>query len=230
VRDEGAKVLREFTSMETSNPFGLTGHTWTKDYVWRDGLLLASIAIPAGLSTPTTYDYHLDHFGTPTMITTDNGMVVSNHTYYPFGSEMSQPQENPAEAMKFTGHERDIAAGDNHSVDYMHARFTTRIWVDSWSWTEDIRIPLSCSPGFDIPMHVITQLVTLIPTVGTSTYAPIWSQLHSTVLCTAQHSVPNSINSKQIIELRWYYYQNSQQNPALAPTPFKRHSLLIAMA
>jgi RHS repeat-associated protein len=123
VRDEGAKVLREFTSMETSNPFGLTGHTWTKDYVWRDGLLLASIAIPAGLSTPTTYDYHLDHFGTPTMITTDNGMVVSNHTYYPFGSEMSQPQENPAEAMKFTGHERDIAAGDNHSVDYMHARF-----------------------------------------------------------------------------------------------------------
>jgi RHS repeat-associated protein len=50
--------------------------------------------------------------------------VVSSHTYYPFGAEMSQAaQENPAEAMKFTGHERDIVAGDNHSVDYMHARY-----------------------------------------------------------------------------------------------------------
>ena len=32
-------------------------------------------------------------------------------------------QENPAEAMKFTGHERDIVAGSDHSVDYMHARY-----------------------------------------------------------------------------------------------------------
>jgi RHS repeat-associated protein len=123
VRDQGAKVLREFTSTETSNPFGLTAHTWIKDYVWRDGLLLASVSIPAGFSTPKTYHYHLDHLGTPRMITTDNGIVVSNHTYYPFGAEMSQPQENPAEAMKFTGHERDIVAGDNHSIDYMHARY-----------------------------------------------------------------------------------------------------------
>jgi RHS repeat-associated protein len=124
VRDPGAKVLREFTSTETSNPFRLTGHTWTKDYVWRDGQLLASISIPAGFSTSTTYHYHLDHLGTPRMITTDNGIVVSSHPYYAFGAEMSQAaQENPAEAMKFTGHERDIVAGDNHSVDYMHARY-----------------------------------------------------------------------------------------------------------
>ncbi len=60
VRDQGGKVLREFTSLET-NPFGLTAHTWSKDYVWRDGLLLASIS-PNGSST-TTYHYHLDHLG-----------------------------------------------------------------------------------------------------------------------------------------------------------------------
>jgi len=33
------------------------------------------------------------------------------------------PQENPAEAMKFTGHERDIVVGNDHTVDYMHARY-----------------------------------------------------------------------------------------------------------
>ncbi len=58
------------------------------------------------------------------MITRDGGVIVSNHAYYPFGSEMNlSPQENPADAIKFTGHERDIVAGDNHSVDYMHARY-----------------------------------------------------------------------------------------------------------
>jgi RHS repeat-associated protein len=124
VRDQSGKVLREFTSMETGNPFALSGHAWTKDYVWRDGLLLASTSIPAGYSSPVTYHYHLNHLGTPRMITRDGGVVVSNHTYYPFGSEMDlAPQENPVEAMKFTGHERDVVAGSNHSVDYMHARY-----------------------------------------------------------------------------------------------------------
>ena len=124
VRDQSGKVLRELTSLETSNPFGLTAHAWSKDYVFRDGLLLASISIPAGASTPTTYHYHLDHLGSPRMITRDGGTVVSMHNYYPFGAEMAlTPQENPAEAMKFTGHERDIVAGSDHSVDYMHARY-----------------------------------------------------------------------------------------------------------
>jgi len=124
VRDQGGKVLREFTSLETSSPFALSAHIWSKDYVWRDGQLLASTSIPAGSSSPVTYHYHLNHLGTPRMITRDAGIVVSNHNYYPFGSEMDlTPQESPAEAMKFTGHERDLVAGSNHSVDYMHARY-----------------------------------------------------------------------------------------------------------
>jgi RHS repeat-associated protein len=124
VRDQSGKVLREFTSSETSTPFALSAHAWSKDYVWRDGQLLASTSIPAGYSSPVTYHYHLNHLGTPRLITRDNGIVVSNHNYYPFGSEMDlTPQESPTEAMKFTGHERDIVAGSNHSVDYMHARY-----------------------------------------------------------------------------------------------------------
>jgi RHS repeat-associated protein len=127
VRDQGGKVLREFTSLETASspsPLALSTATWKKDYVWRDGQLLATISVPAGGFTPTTYHYHLDHLGTPRMITADGGTVVSQHNYYPFGAEMNlTPQENPGEAMKFTGHERDIVVGDNHSVDYMHARY-----------------------------------------------------------------------------------------------------------
>jgi|GEM_PF-5693852 len=123
VRDLGGKVLREFTSFETSaSPLTLTTHTWSKDYVWRDGLLLASV-IPAGSGT-MTYHYHVNHLGTPRLVTDQNHILIGKHTYYPFGAEMDlMPRENPIELMKFTGHERDIVASDNNSLDYMHARF-----------------------------------------------------------------------------------------------------------
>jgi RHS repeat-associated core domain len=126
VRDQGGKVLRELTSTETSSPFGLTNHYWSKDYVWRDGLLLASVFpnTPGTTSPTTTYHYHLDHLGTPRLVTDGNHIFVGKHTYYPFGAEMDlPPSEGTVELMKFTGHERDIVVGDNHSVDYMHARY-----------------------------------------------------------------------------------------------------------
>jgi hypothetical protein len=80
LRDQGGKVLRELTSLETSNPFGRTAQAWSKDCTFRDGLLLASISIPSGSPSPTTSHYHLDHLdhlGTPRMITSDGGTVVS---------------------------------------------------------------------------------------------------------------------------------------------------------
>jgi RHS repeat-associated protein len=53
-----------------------------------------------------------------------NRVKVAEHAHYPFGAEIDvAPHENPEEAMKFTGHERDIVAGDGHTLDYMHARF-----------------------------------------------------------------------------------------------------------
>jgi RHS repeat-associated protein len=123
VRDQNNKVLREFTSLEAaSSPLALSRHTWSKDYIWRDGQLLAAVSQTA--SGPTTYHYHLDHLGTPRLITGTGGVLIAKHAYYPFGAEMAvTPTETTAELMKFTGHERDLVAGDNHSVDYMHARF-----------------------------------------------------------------------------------------------------------
>jgi RHS repeat-associated protein len=123
VRDHGNKVLREFTTLETSaSPVVLSIPTWSKDYVWRDGQLLASVSPSA--SGPATYHYHLDHLGTPRMITTNGGALVAKHAYYPFGADMDiTPHESTGEAMKFTGHERDNIAATNASVDYMHARY-----------------------------------------------------------------------------------------------------------
>jgi RHS repeat-associated protein len=127
VRDQGGKVLREFTSVETSSsPLTLTGHYWSKDYVWRSGLLLASVfpTAPGSTSPTKTYHFHLDHLGTPRLVTKELGVLVGKHTYYPFGAEMNlTPTESAIELMKFTGHERDIVAATNGSVDYMHARY-----------------------------------------------------------------------------------------------------------
>jgi hypothetical protein len=60
IRDQSGKVLSEFTSLESgSGPtLAMTNWQWAKVYVWRDGLLLATVT-PGG-----TLHYHLDHLGT----------------------------------------------------------------------------------------------------------------------------------------------------------------------
>jgi len=63
------------------------------------------------------YFYHLDHLGTPRVITDVNENVVSKHKYLPFGEEMSPPLSSNTH--KFTGHERDKETG----LDYMLARY-----------------------------------------------------------------------------------------------------------
>ena len=120
VRGLDNKVLREFTSGEPNNSTGFPtpGGQWKKDYVWRDGLLLAST------DTTGAYHYHLDHLGTPRLITNASTVKIAEHAYYPFGAEINlTPHETSEEAMKFTGHERDIVAGDGHTLDDMHARY-----------------------------------------------------------------------------------------------------------
>jgi len=121
VRDTSGKVLREFTSNDNAT----SGWQWTKDYVHRDGLLLASRQREPGSPTPVTYHYHLDHLGTPRRVTNHSGQIVGLHDYHAFGQELSGGTNEPApSAMKFTGHERDSVGGESAStLDYMHARF-----------------------------------------------------------------------------------------------------------
>lgn len=128
VRDLDNKVLREYTSAEQNGQPGLPtpqSRQWAKDYVWRDGLLLASITpTTPGASTTVTEHFHLDHLGTPRLVSNDAGVQIGLHAYYPFGAELNlSPNEQPGELMKFTGHERDLLASNPNTLDYMHARY-----------------------------------------------------------------------------------------------------------
>ena len=133
IRDAQAHVVREFTS-PASAP---ANWTWTNDNVFRGALLLASDSPTAGRR-----HYHLDHLGTPRLITDDYGRTVAEYEYYPFGTD---PDSNTREAqdeqsLEFTGHQRDLAHGDLHVLDYMHARYYDGavgrfLSVDPSGWT-----------------------------------------------------------------------------------------------
>jgi len=110
LRDLGGKVLREYN----------TGAAWTveSDYVYRAGLLLAA-ETSAGQR-----HFHLDHLGTPRLVTNAAAQQAAYHVYYPFGEEATAFNQD-TQRMKFTGHERDLAslAGPGDDLDYMHARY-----------------------------------------------------------------------------------------------------------
>jgi len=120
VRDEDGTVLREFTSVDAQSTYGTASWAWMKDYVYRGTRLLAAES-PAGRS-----HFHLDHLGTPRLITGDAAETIAYHSYYPFGAELEiLPREGVEEHLKFTGHERDTIAGDVHTLDYMRARYAS---------------------------------------------------------------------------------------------------------
>ena len=110
VRDLDGKVLRRYES----------SISWTtlEDYVYRDGQLFAAV------DGTGTHHFHLDHLGSPRLITNSAGVQLAYHVYYPFGEEATTYYQD-YEPMKFTGHERDLAsaAGTGDDLDYMHARF-----------------------------------------------------------------------------------------------------------
>ena len=122
VRDTGNKVLREFTSSDGSVP-GRESPKWSKDYVYRDGLPLATRQFDPLAQAVTTYHLHLDHLGTPRRITDEADAIVGSHDYFPFGPEMSGGTDEPVRVhLKYTGHERDLQGGQ-YALDYMHARY-----------------------------------------------------------------------------------------------------------
>src|SRR5256885_13669869 len=110
LRVEGGKVLRQYRSVDGNPSVPLL---WVEDFVWKDGLLLGG---ERPLEMGGRRHFHLDHLGTPRLITGDTGQAISLHDYYPFGEEKTAvvqetnngfDREDP---MKFTGHERDFAA------------------------------------------------------------------------------------------------------------------------
>jgi len=107
IRDNGGRTLRRFQKTATGT------WSWAEDYIYRDSALLAA-EVPGA---ERTRHFHLDHLGTPRLITGSGGAEISRHTYYPFGQEATSSAQD-TERAKFTGHERDDA-----NLDYMHARY-----------------------------------------------------------------------------------------------------------
>lgn len=128
-RDSGARVLRQYRSSST-NP-GATWR-WVEDFVYRGGALLGSERVP---DQGGRRHYHLDHLGTPRLVTGAAGAVISEHDVLPFGEDRTTVGQQAAKGFdreqphRFTGHERDFdntQPNDSSSyVDYMHARSYT---------------------------------------------------------------------------------------------------------
>ncbi|HEY0144113.1 MAG TPA: RHS repeat-associated core domain-containing protein [Thermoanaerobaculia bacterium] len=122
IRDLGRRVLRQYNS---SGPAGFETFSFAKDYLYRGGVVLASVT-PSG-----SFHFHLDHLGNTRLITNASGVEVSRHKFFPFGEERSIYSTN-AERKKFTGHERDYNGGTGSEnveyIDYMHARYYSPVW------------------------------------------------------------------------------------------------------
>jgi RHS repeat-associated protein len=118
LRGEDGRVLREYTSSGGTN--GAGAWVWSRDSVYRGTGLLASE------STAGTRHYHLDHLGSPRLITDAAGTRTAFHTYMPFGEEETSMLQD-RERARFTGHERDFIGGtideNKDYLDYMHARY-----------------------------------------------------------------------------------------------------------
>ncbi len=135
VRDLAGKVLR----LHTRNSSGVW--SWSKDYVYRDGLQVASVE-----STGTKH-FHLDHLGTIRRVTGTGSpaAVLAGHDLYPFGLEATSITQD-SERMKFTGHERDLhfSSTQNDDLDDMHARY----------YNPNVARFLSVDPGRDVDPKV----------------------------------------------------------------------------
>jgi RHS repeat-associated protein len=128
IRDFSGNVLRQY---ESHDQVPQMAWLWKEDYVYRDGQLLAAERVP---EEGGRRHFHLDHLGSPRLVTGQDSKEMSEHDFEPFGLE-SNPQwqetsggfdrEDPK---RFTGHERDYAAppgapASTAYLDYMHARF-----------------------------------------------------------------------------------------------------------
>jgi RHS repeat-associated protein len=89
----------------------------TEDALGRDASMSRHRVIGTDTSMIRLSFYHLDHLGTPRVITDVTGQPVSKHKYLPFGEELDAPPS--LNTHEFTGHERDAETG----LDYMLGRY-----------------------------------------------------------------------------------------------------------
>ena len=114
LRDLDQQVLREVSWSQAS------GRRWGKDYVYRDGVLLASHSLADGLR------YHFpDHLTSPRLVTNRCGERLLEHRTSSFGLDLPSGSAQSPDRMRFTMHERDLGQLSTtlDDLDYMHARY-----------------------------------------------------------------------------------------------------------
>jgi RHS repeat-associated protein len=120
LRDLDGRFVREYVDEVNGQTHSWR---WTRDYLYADGRLFATIVASDRPGGESRHHFHLDHLGTPRLITEDGGNLLARHTLQPFGPEAIGSTRD-SEVIKLTGHERDYAvAGDTNDLDYMHARY-----------------------------------------------------------------------------------------------------------
>ena len=121
---ENLRFVYDMQGKEVAEFDGANG-TLQKEYIYGASGLLATIA-----ATGANAVQYLtaDHLGSPRVVTTDWGQLVSRHDYLPFGEELFAGQGGRTAAQgyspdgirqKFTQKERDIETG----LDYFGARY-----------------------------------------------------------------------------------------------------------
>jgi RHS repeat-associated protein len=112
LRGLDAKVLREVKLQSGA-------YSWQKDYIYREGQILTS----HGNNEPLQH-YHLDHLGTPRMLSNRCGERLQRFEAFPFGEAIAELPQHP-EKMRLTGHQRDLNQNTTteDDLDYMHARY-----------------------------------------------------------------------------------------------------------
>lgn len=104
-----------FGELEASDPL----------MVHSEDLIMPAAFAEAGFLPPpppalTSRFLHLDHIGSTRLVTDTLGNVLSQHSYYPFGSERgASTSDHSSNGRLFTGHERDRES----NLDYMRARY-----------------------------------------------------------------------------------------------------------
>jgi RHS repeat-associated protein len=138
IRDFAGQTIREFNGED----MGLTMlWRWEADYIRGEGQLLRGETPQWTYNGVTqftyggTRHYHLDHLGSVRVVTNDAGRSISEHDYYPFGSNQTRNYQEPIhwghpslDGMRFAGHARDFLDNnpevENHDyLDNMHARY-----------------------------------------------------------------------------------------------------------
>ncbi len=115
IRGPGGRVMRE---LEVTGAYTSANLSWVQDYVYAGGRLIGSDSAANGVR-----HYHRDHLGSLRLVTDGTGQIVGEHTYLPYGEEVSGSTAD-GEAYRYTVHARDENySGTDDDLDYMMARY-----------------------------------------------------------------------------------------------------------